>query len=97
MTKSFYQSASASHQKKERQKARDLRRSTWWREKIQRGVCYYCEKKFSKEDLSMDHKVPIARGGFSTKNNIVVCCKSCNSKKQASIPAEKILDQLRNK
>ncbi|MEZ4578779.1 MAG: HNH endonuclease [Desulfobacterales bacterium] len=33
----------------------------------------------------MDHIVPISKGGQSTKNNVVPCCKTCNSEKK--IPA----------
>ncbi len=41
----------------------------------------------------MDHKVPIARGGRSTKSNVVVCCKNCNSEKQAQTVVEKLLSE----
>lgn len=68
--------------KQERAKARDLRRSSWWKNKLQEAVCYYCEKKIEAKFITMDHKVPISKGGKSTKNNIVLCCKSCNTKKQ---------------
>lgn len=29
----------------------------------------------------MDHVVPLARGGKSSKKNCVVCCKECNNSK----------------
>ncbi len=32
--------------------------------------------------LTMDHVVPIIRGGRSTKGNVVPACKSCNAKKK---------------
>ena len=32
--------------------------------------------------LTMDHVVPIVRGGRSTKGNVVPSCKDCNSKKK---------------
>ncbi len=30
----------------------------------------------------MDHLVPLARGGRSTKGNLVPACKECNTKKK---------------
>ncbi len=36
----------------------------------------------------MDHIVPIARGGKSTKGNIVPACKDCNNKKKQLLPME---------
>ncbi len=68
--------------KKEREKARLLRKTPWWESKLKQGHCYYCNKKFAREFLTMDHKVPLARGGVSSKNNIVVCCKNCNTTKK---------------
>jgi 5-methylcytosine-specific restriction endonuclease McrA len=69
--------------KRQKEEARKLRKSNWWNQKLQEGICYYCGGKFEKEFLTMDHKVAIARGGMSSKSNIVVCCKDCNSKKQS--------------
>ncbi|MES2767941.1 MAG: HNH endonuclease [Bdellovibrionota bacterium] len=79
----FYAPQDPKQLKKERDKARDLKKTSWWNQKIQAGICYYCEKKFSKDNLTMDHKVPIARGGTSSMNNIVCCCKACNTKKKS--------------
>lgn len=39
----------------------------------------------------MDHKTPISRGGKTTKGNVAVCCKDCNSAKKYYTPAEMIL------
>jgi len=69
-------------QKKEKQKARELRQSQWWKNQQGRGACFYCQGAFHPRELTMDHKTPIARGGRSTKNNIVPCCKECNSEKK---------------
>jgi hypothetical protein len=33
-------------------------------------------------ELTMDHVVPLARGGKSTKGNVVPACKPCNNKKK---------------
>ena len=75
----------------EKAKARKLRKSQWWSQKIQEGVCHYCGGKFKAEEITMDHIVPISRGGKSGKGNIVAACKTCNSKKKYYTPAEIIL------
>jgi 5-methylcytosine-specific restriction endonuclease McrA len=36
----------------------------------------------------MDHVIPLARGGRSTKGNLVPCCKACNTRKKAELPQE---------
>ncbi|MEM7645824.1 MAG: HNH endonuclease [Pseudomonadota bacterium] len=81
------------HRKKERERAKALRKSQWWRQKLTAGECYYCQKVFPREALTMDHKTPVARGGTSTKGNVVVACKDCNSNKKSYTPAEMILNQ----
>ena len=82
------------HIKREREKARALRKSAWWRSLLDKGFCHYCGKKFPPEELSMDHIVPVSRGGKSTKGNIVACCKECNNAKKYLTPAEMILAEL---
>lgn len=79
------------HIKKEKAKAKELRKSPWWKQKRAAGICHYCQKSFAPEDLTMDHKVPIARGGTTSKGNVVPCCKGCNSDKKYYTPAEMIL------
>ena len=68
--------------KKEREKARELKKTKWWKDKLQTGKCYYCEQQFSKSELTMDHLVPLVRGGKSIKNNLVLACKKCNFDKK---------------
>ena len=74
--------------KKEKEKARRLRRTHWWNNKIQNGVCFYCNRNVGREQLTMDHVVPLSRGGKSRKGNIVAACKECNSKKKYLLPVE---------
>ena len=74
--------------KKEREKAKLLKKTLWWKKKIKEGDCYHCHKKFSIEELTMDHLIPIVRGGRTGKNNVVVSCKTCNSKKSSKTLVE---------
>jgi 5-methylcytosine-specific restriction endonuclease McrA len=50
------------------------------------GICYYCGKKFRPIDLTMDHLVPLSRGGRSVKNNLVTACRECNASKKIDLP-----------
>ncbi len=72
----------------ERAKARDLRKTRWWQQKTASGKCYFCGKKVKFKDITMDHLVPLSRGGRSTKDNLVPCCKACNTKKKGMMPLE---------
>ncbi len=74
--------------RRERQKARELRASQWWKRKRATGICHYCGGKFAPKELTMDHLVPIIRGGKSTKGNVVPSCKKCNSEKKYRLPFE---------
>ncbi len=82
------------HIARERQKAKELRKTKWWQEQLDRGICHYCGEKFAPDELTMDHLVPVARGGKSTRGNIVACCKECNNEKKYLTPAEIIMRQL---
>src|SRR5579883_1363385 len=42
-------------------------------------TCQYCGKH--ARDLTLDHIIPRSRGGQSTWENLVACCKICNGKK----------------
>ena len=74
--------------KRERSKARELRSSQWWKRKRDKGTCHYCGRSFLPKELTMDHIVPIARGGKTTKGNVVPCCKECNNQKKQLLPME---------
>ena len=74
--------------KREKEKARSLRRTHWWNNKIQKGICHYCHSRVGREQLTMDHVVPISRGGKSKKGNLVPACKACNNKKKSLLPIE---------
>ena len=94
---SFLSSPSSAQQRREREKAREIRNSSWWRQKRGQGRCAYCEKTFPKEELTMDHLIPIARGGKSNKKNIIVSCKKCNHRKSYKLRGELILEEMLQK
>jgi len=74
--------------RRERERARELRRSNWWSNRIAAGVCHYCGARVPPRELTLDHIVPLVRGGHSSKGNCVPACKACNSAKQSLLPIE---------
>ena len=83
---------SDSAMKKEREAARALRKSPWWKAKIHQAPhCAYCGVPLLPDDITMDHKIPLAQGGKSTKGNVVIACKPCNTKKGTLSTVEALL------
>jgi molybdopterin converting factor small subunit len=45
-------------------------------------ICYYCSKNIvTHNDLTIEHKYPVSRGGLTIKDNLVIACSKCNSEK----------------
>lgn len=42
------------------------------------GMCAYCQRNPA---TTMDHIVPVAKGGQSVRGNLLPACGSCNSRK----------------
>ncbi len=91
----FELTADAKHIAKERENARKLKKSEWWKTKLNQGLCHYCQKKFKPAELTMDHVVPVARGGRSNPGNVVAACKPCNQSKKLETPVEQLLKKLK--
>lgn len=54
---------------------RILNRDNW--------TCTYCEKKLVNSDATVDHIVPLSRGGSKTDpDNLRAACRACNSSKK---------------
>jgi len=71
-----------------RAKARALRGSQWWKRRIAAGRCHYCDRQVGSRGLTMDHIVPLIRGGRSSRGNVVPACKECNNQKKSLLPVE---------
>ncbi len=82
----FFSFVSEEEIRRQRNKARELRQSQWWKRRRASGICHYCGQKFAPRELTMDHIVPLVRGGKSTKGNVVPACKECNTKKKHELP-----------
>ena len=58
-------------------------------------TCQYCGRQFSPSELTLDHVHPRSRGGDSTWDNLVACCKRCNHQKGSRTPEEARMHLLR--
>jgi 5-methylcytosine-specific restriction endonuclease McrA len=56
-------------------------------------TCQYCGKH--ARDLTLDHVIPRSRGGQSTWENLVACCKQCNGRKGSRSLKEASMKLLR--
>ncbi len=90
----YHIEADPAHIKRERKKAQELKKSQWWKNILGQGKCHYCKGKFPPKELTMDHVVPVARGGQSVKSNVVPSCKKCNAEKKLHTPVDLILKNL---
>lgn len=91
---SFFIPADAAHIKREKAKAKELRSSQWWKNQVAQRRCHYCEGEFQVTELTMDHLVPIIRGGKSARGNVVPSCKTCNNKKKYFTVSELALQKF---
>jgi hypothetical protein len=48
-----------------------------------RSTCYLCGRELGATEITLDHVIPLARGGAHTEENLRVACRSCNSRKGA--------------
>lgn len=49
-------------------------------------TCQYCATRTF--DLTLDHVLPRSRGGPTSWENVVACCKACNARKRDRTPEE---------
>lgn len=74
--------------RREKALARELRGTGWWKRRIAEGRCHYCRREVGARRLTLDHVVPLIRGGRSVRGNVVPACKECNTAKKALLPWE---------
>ncbi len=55
--------------------------------------CQYCGSR--SHDLTLDHVVPRSRGGPTSWENVVACCRGCNARKRDRTPEEARMQLLR--
>lgn len=62
-----------------------------WKKKVEQyeNTCIYCGRKpKAGERISIDHFVPLSRGGSHSLDNLVPACTRCNNSKNDCMPWE---------
>ncbi len=49
--------------------------------KIQKGFCEYCHEYVKLENATVDHRIPISKGGTHSIDNLYMTCYDCNKDK----------------
>lgn len=65
------------------------------------GKCTYCNKRLTLkrkhhvDKVTVDHYIPLAKGGFDDFHNKVAACLKCNNRKADLMP-EEFMEVLKN-
>lgn len=57
--------------------AKHKRRKLW----LKNPHCNYCNKELLYSESTLDHVIPVSKGGKNKNTNLVLACKDCNTKK----------------
>lgn len=73
---------------KELQAKRRGKHSRRWRRQllVLDAHCYWCRKPLDLDTSTVDHVVPLARGGLDNANNRVLACEPCNKGRGHDMP-----------
>lgn len=78
------QIASAGHKDERKGNYRPLkRRMLRGRKKVK---CHWCPAMIGLDDATIDHVIPLYRGGLDNANNRVLACEPCNHKRGHAMP-----------
>lgn len=50
--------------------------------------CRWCRSRLNRKNFSIDHIIPLSRGGQHKPNNLAAACKKCNSSKGTKLLSE---------
>jgi len=56
--------------------------------------CYLCDKELTPKTATIDHIMPLSRGGFHCPSNAAIACRRCNSSKN-NLTLEEYLERIR--
>lgn len=48
--------------------------------------CHWCQAMLTLETSTLDHVIPISRGGLNNPNNMVLACEPCNKGRGNAMP-----------
>lgn len=49
--------------------------------------CHWCKKKIGYKEATIDHVIPLSKGGLNNSNNYVLACQGCNFKRGNEVGA----------
>lgn len=58
-------------------------------------TCQYCGKRLPESQLTLEHVLPVSKGGDDTWENVVAACRTCNNGKANRTPQEAGMKLLR--
>ena len=68
-----------------------LSKHTTWKFRqyiLQNSHCFYCKNVISYKNMTIDHVIPLFRGGSNTMCNKVLACSRCNHEKDSLTPED---------
>ena len=77
--------ANLKQQKRERAIVGTMTFSEWLEVLNRYGRCLRCGMAHPDVEITIDHIIPVSKGGMHTKDNVQPLCRNCNSWKQAKI------------
>lgn len=48
--------------------------------------CHWCKIPLTRKQVTLDHVVPLSRGGLDHQNNYVIACLDCNNRRGNEMP-----------
>lgn len=48
--------------------------------------CHWCRVGLDDTDATVDHRIPLSRGGLNNRNNLVLACAPCNQGRGNAMP-----------
>ncbi len=54
----------------------------------QNGLCAYCGRSRNIKYMTVDHIIPLSKGGTDDLDNLQCTCKACNRLKDDMLPSE---------
>ena len=77
----------------ESQQANDKRKKSYVQIKIRMlrksNCCHWCNTPLVRKTATIDHVIPLSRGGLDNSNNRVLACQPCNSARGSQMPEVK--------
>ena len=70
----------------------DERRALW---EEQNRRCGYCGTKIGFSEVTIDHIIPLSKGGTNALDNLQACCGFCNKAKDDSL-GDDFFNRIRN-